>query len=173
MRVFYAVTFQDKSKEKLREVKNIIVKNSEKGRFTDYKNYHITLEFIGEVDNDGLIKLKDILKELTTFPKILNFNKIGNFKRRGGDIVWIGIEDNPALNKLNKELKNLLESRGFETDKRKFTPHLTIGRKIEMKTSYESIHLHAISAKVKSIALMESKREKGKLIYRPIIEIKI
>ncbi|MFO7888365.1 MAG: RNA 2',3'-cyclic phosphodiesterase [Eubacteriales bacterium] len=173
MRVFYAVTFQEKTKEKLKEVKNIIERNAEKGRFTDYKNYHITLEFIGEVDCDELVKLKDIIKELKTFPEVLNFDKIGNFDRRGGDIVWIGIEDNPILNKLNEELKSLLESKGFETDKRKFTPHLTIGRKVEMKTSYESIHIHAISGKVESIALMESNRIKGNITYEPLFEIQV
>ncbi len=173
MRVFYAVTFQEKTKDTLKEIKDIVKKNSKKGRFADYKNYHITLEFIGDVDDEKLKKLKDLLKELKTFPKVLNFDKIGNFNRPGGDIVWLGIEDNPNLNKLNEELKNLLESKGFDTDKRKFTPHLTIGRKVEMETSYESIHLHAINAKVESIALMESKRVKGKLVYEPILEIKV
>jgi len=173
MRVFYAVTFQEETKEKLKEVKNIIDRNAEKGRFIDYKNYHITLEFMGEVDGDELVKLKDILKELKTFPEVLSFDKIGNFNRRDGDIVWIGIEDNPTLNKLNKKLKSLLESKGFETDKRKFTPHLTIGRKVEMKTSYESIHINAISGKVKSIALMESNRIKGNIVYEPLFEIQV
>jgi len=173
MRVFYAITFQEKTKEKLKEIKNIIEKNSKKGRFIDHEKYHITLEFIGEVDSDRLETLKDILNELTNFPKVLNFDKIGNFNRPGGDIVWLGIVDNPTLNKLNEELKSLLEGKEFKTDKRKFTPHLTIGRKVEMETSYEAIHLHSISAKVKSIALMESKRKKGKLVYQPIDEIKI
>src|SRR6056297_2260087 len=168
MRVFYAVTFKKKKKKKLKEVRDIIKKNSKKGRFPHYGNYHITLEFIGEVDSDKLIVLRDVLKELKTFPYSLNFDRIGSFNRRGGDIVWIGIEDNSRLNKLNEELKNLLQSKGFETDKRKFTPHLTIGRKVIMESPYESIHLHGINAEVNSIALMESKRVNEKLVYEAI-----
>lgn len=50
MRVFYAVTFYEEAKEKLIEYKNIVVNNSVKGRFTNKNNFHLTLEFIGEVD---------------------------------------------------------------------------------------------------------------------------
>jgi len=173
MRVFYAVTFKEKTKKDLKKIKDIIENNSKKGRFSYYKNYHITLEFIGEVDSDKLILLKNILKELKSFPDVLIFDKIGNFIRRGGDIVWLGIEENTTLNELNTELKILLENKGFETDGRKFTPHLTIGRKVLMESSYETIHLHEIKAKVNSIALMESKRLKGKLVYEAVEEIKI
>ncbi|MBG0765480.1 MAG: 2'-5' RNA ligase family protein, partial [Tissierellales bacterium] len=93
--------------------------------------------------------------------------------RRGGDIVWIGVEDNSNLYKLSDELRRLLKEEGFETDKRKYTPHLTIGRKVLMEKSYENIHLHAFDAKVKSIALMESKRIDGELIYQPIAEVEV
>jgi hypothetical protein len=42
-----------------------------------------------------------------------------------------------------------------------------------MEKSYENIHLHAFDAKVKSIALMESKRIDGELIYQPIAEVEV
>ncbi len=44
MRVFYAVTFYEETKEKLIEYKNIVVNNSVKGRFTNKNNFHLTLE---------------------------------------------------------------------------------------------------------------------------------
>ncbi|MCS4454542.1 hypothetical protein JQ038_07195 [Clostridium botulinum] len=55
MRVFYAVTFYEEAKEKLIEYKNIVVNNSVKGRFTNKNNFHLTLEFIGEVDEKSYL----------------------------------------------------------------------------------------------------------------------
>jgi 2'-5' RNA ligase len=173
MRVFYSLNFYDETKNEIKNIKNAVEENSIKGKFVKSKNYHLTLEFIGEVDEEKVKILKKVLCELKTSPYKLSFNKIGNFNRRGGDIVWIGVEDNSNLYKLSDELRSLLKAEGFETDKRKYTPHLTIGRRVLMEKSYENIHLHAFDAKVKSIALMESKRIDGELIYQPIAEVEV
>lgn len=50
MRVFFAVTFNQKTKEKLLEYRDVVANQSIKGRFTNPNNFHLTLEFIGEVD---------------------------------------------------------------------------------------------------------------------------
>ncbi|MDU4600300.1 MAG: RNA 2',3'-cyclic phosphodiesterase, partial [Clostridium sporogenes] len=97
MRVFYAVTFQEETKEKLIEYKNLVSNNSVKGRFTNKNNLHLTLEFIGEVDEKELSSLTNILYKLKNPPKELITSHIGSFKRRDKDIIWLGIEENKEL----------------------------------------------------------------------------
>ena len=158
MRVFFAVTFDNETKEKLKLVKEAVLSESEKGKFSNYKNYHITIEFIGEVDDEKVDILKNILTRLENIPLYIKFNRLGSFKRKNKEIVWIGIEKNEKLNKIHNQLIKMLEDIKFSVDKRPFTPHLTIGRQVVINKKVEEITFSEIIVPVKSIALMESKR---------------
>lgn len=171
MRVFYAVTFQEETKEKLIEYKNLVSNNSVKGRFTNKNNFHLTLEFIGEVDEKELSSLTNILYKLKNPPKELITSHIGSFKRRDKDIIWLGIEENKELITLQRNLRNLLINNGFKIENRKYKPHITIGREIVTKGPIDKNIFSTIKIPIASIALMESKRFNGQLVYEPLEEI--
>lgn len=171
MRVFYAVTFQEETKEKLIEYKNLVSNNSVKGRFTNKNNLHLTLEFIGEVDEKELSSLTNILYKLKNPPKELITSHIGSFKRRDKDIIWLGIEENKELITLQRNLRNLLINNGFKIEDRKYKPHITIGREIVTKGFIDKNIFSPIKIPIASIALMESKRFNGQLVYEPLEEI--
>ncbi|EPY2277803.1 RNA 2',3'-cyclic phosphodiesterase [Clostridium sporogenes] len=176
MRVFYAVTFQEETKEKLIEYKNLVSNNSVsnnsvKGRFTNKNNFHLTLEFIGEVDEKELSLLTNILYKLQNPPKELITSYIGSFKRRDKEIIWLGIEENKELITLQRNLRNLLINNGFKIENRKYKPHITIGREIVTKGPIDKNIFSTIKIPIASIALMESKRFNGQLVYEPLEEI--
>ncbi|WP_434304864.1 RNA 2',3'-cyclic phosphodiesterase [Clostridium botulinum] len=171
MRVFYAVTFQEETKEKLIEYKNLVSNNSVKGRFTNKNNFHLTLEFIGEVYEKELSLLTNILYKLQNPPKELITSYIGSFKRRDKDIIWLGIEENKELITLQRNLRNLLINNGFKIENRKYKPHITIGREIVTKGPIDKNIFSPIKIPIASIALMESKRFNGQLVYEPLEEI--
>ncbi|WP_434303365.1 RNA 2',3'-cyclic phosphodiesterase [Clostridium botulinum] len=171
MRVFYAVTFQEETKEKLIEYKNLVSNNSVKGRFTNKNNFHLTLEFIGEVDEKELSLLTNILYKLQNPPKELITSYIGSFKRRDKDIIWLGIEENKELITLQRNLRNLLINNGFKIENRKYKPHITIGREIVTKGPIDKNIFSPIKIPIASIALMESKRFNGQLVYELLEEI--
>jgi len=173
MRVFFAVTFDAETKEKLRRIKELVLSETEKGRFSYYKNYHITIEFIGEVNDEKVQTLKNIINKLENIPQYIKFNKLGSFKRKNKEIVWIGIEKNEKLNKIHDQLIKLLKEYKFSVDRRPFTPHLTIGRQVIIDKKVEEIDFFEFKVPINSIALMESKRVNGKLIYEPLQEIKL
>ncbi|WP_461206007.1 RNA 2',3'-cyclic phosphodiesterase [Clostridium sp. DL1XJH146] len=137
MRVFYAITLNQDTKEKLAEYRDI----------------------------DALHKLKH-------FPKEIDIYKLGSFKRKNKEIVWAGIKKNEELILLQKELRKLLNNSGFSFENRDYTPHITLGRQIVRQQPLENIEFERIKASVKSIALMESKRVDGELVYEEIVEIK-
>lgn len=171
MRVFYAITFYEETKEKLLEYRNLVSNGSVKGKFTDKNNFHLTLEFIGEVDEIKL--LINILYKLQQRPKCIITSDIGSFQRGNKEIAWVGIKENKELITLQKELKRLLIDKGFEVDNRKYTPHITIGRQIVRSNLIEKNNLEPIEISIRSIALMESKRVNEKLVYEPLEEILI
>jgi len=96
------------------------------------KSIHLTLNFLGNIDEgeiDGIARA--IQNGVRTFQSwSVNIKNVGVFPSlRNPRVVWIGIEDKSSKiitlqNQIEKELSKL----GFEEEKRKFSPHLTLGR---------------------------------------------
>jgi len=96
------------------------------------KSIHLTLKFLGNTDEgeiDGIARV--IQNGVRTFQSwSVNIKNVGVFPSlRNPRVVWIGIEDKSSKiitlqNQIEKELSKL----GFEEEKRKFSPHLTLGR---------------------------------------------
>ncbi len=131
MRIFYAVTFYDDTKEAIARVRDLVANHCEKGRFTLTENLHLTLEFIGEVKATDLRFYVDILDKISVCPEIIRMDSLGSFKKRGTEIVWLGMEKNAGLMGLHNQLRGLLVEDGFEPEKGKFKPHITLGRQVE------------------------------------------
>lgn len=98
-------------------------------RWVEPDNLHITLRFIGEVDEDVA---EDIDEHLTTIaaPAFdLSIGGLGRFgDRRGARILWVGVEPQPALVHLRDKVESACVRAGLEPDGRKYRPHVTLAR---------------------------------------------
>ena len=173
MRLFYAITFKEETKEELYKYRNMIAEKSVKGNFTTLNNIHLTLEFIGEADGKGLKVLADVLHQLKSYPEKLMLSSTGSFNKGNKEIVWLGIEKNEELIRLQCELREVLINNGFKIEGRSYKPHITIGRQVVTIGEIQEVHVKPMEIPIKSIALMESKRINGELVYKPLEEIKI
>lgn len=90
---------------------------------------HLTLRFIGNVDGR---QAEDIDAALTTlrfdaFP--LALAGIGRFgEGRKLRALWVGVEENPLLLRLQTKIEQLLQRAGLPPEARKFKPHITLAR---------------------------------------------
>ena len=173
MRVFYALTFEDKYKEQISYYRDIIANISAKGRFIETSNIHLTLEFIGDVRQDELDDLIDVLDSLTLSPIELTASYLGAFRKKNRDIIWLGLDSNKQLDLLVKQLRKLLSSKEYKIENQKYVPHITLGRQIIFHDNLEEFKINPIKIPIKSIALMESKRVHDKLVYEPICELEM
>lgn len=94
------------------------------------KNFHFTLEFLGEISEEMVQKVISALKtiEFSRFNVILK--GVGAFpKPKFPRVVWIGSEEagGKLMMDLAKKVENVLEPLGFSSDK-PFKPHLTVFR---------------------------------------------
>jgi 2'-5' RNA ligase len=93
---------------------------------------HLTLKFLGTVPEEKLPEIKLALSRaaigLSSFP--VEFAGVGTFPGgRRPRVVWAGVsEPSGALQKLWEGVDLNLETAGFPREKRKFTPHVTLGR---------------------------------------------
>jgi 2'-5' RNA ligase len=97
-------------------------------RWIERENYHITLRFLGDVDdraaNDAASMLADIRKPAFN----LHFDGLASFGGRKPRSVYAQVAVEPALNELQDEQERLMRRIGLAPETRKFTPHVTLAR---------------------------------------------
>jgi 2'-5' RNA ligase len=98
-------------------------------RWTDPETLHVTLAFIGEVDNGVFKDAMEALSHVHTRPFPLELKGLGHFPPRGPvRQIWVGVRLDPELGRLQRRVARALTDVGVKLDKRKFTPHVTVAR---------------------------------------------
>lgn len=90
------------------------------------EQFHLTLVFIGDADRHGLEDAIEALGEVEAPPFELTLSGVGFFGGRRPRALWAGVAPSPELSHLQAKLETRLRRAGFELEKRKFTPHVTL-----------------------------------------------
>ena len=168
MRLFIAIHFPDEIKAILAEIRDSLKEAALQGNFSLDENLHLTLVFLGECDEQQVKTAKAVLSD-TLFSKFtLMLDKVGYFKRDGGNTWWLGLKETQPLSDLQADLYNRLKQNGFILENHNYFPHATIGREVKMRSGFVRSEVRRESFNVTSIELMKSERINGKLIYTPV-----
>ena len=90
---------------------------------------HLTLRFIGDVNNGALREIAEALAAVPARPFELTLRGLGHFPPRGEPrVLWVGIEKNVELAGLKRRVDRALRDAGLPPEPRKFAPHVTIAR---------------------------------------------
>lgn len=101
-------------------------------RWVDPKSIHLTLTFLGELDDmqlaDAIAATEQAAQQAQAFDYALA--RLGVFgNSRAPRVIWMGIDEpSGTLKRLHGLVNHELSQRGFEIDKRPFSPHLTLAR---------------------------------------------
>ena len=93
-------------------------------------NFHLTLKFLGNIDESKIEPIGAALVEaLQPFPRLtINAKGLGVFPNlKRPRVLWVGLVGN-ALGSLQATVASALLPLGFAPEEKTFTPHLTIGR---------------------------------------------
>jgi len=94
-------------------------------KWVDPGNYHLTVRFIGEVDEGQAADIDAALAQLRAPRFGLTLATVGHFGLR---MLWVGIERNPALQHLHEKVESALSRLGYPPEERRYTPHVTLAR---------------------------------------------
>ena len=125
---------------------------------------HLTLAFIGEYSDPD--KISEVFDSVRLDPMKLTLDGFGCF----GDLYYIGLKDNNELKENVKRIRKALSDNDIPFDRKKFTPHITLARKIEYDKEFPTDCPFPASMDVEYISLMRSDRGKSGMIYSPIAE---
>lgn len=95
-------------------------------RWVAARNLHLTLRFVGEVDEEQAEDLHHQLASLRSPEFDVRLNGFGTFGGRKPRALWVGVEPNPMLDALQSRIERLAQNAGLEAETRNFTPHVTL-----------------------------------------------
>jgi len=131
-RVFLAIDLPGDVKEQIMAIQNKLKFLLEGVRWVRPEAIHLTLKFFGDIRSDDTARISEMIAEKTrdAAPMTLNTDNIGAFPNlERPRVLWLGMTgDVQRLMILQQVIEAGLEPHGFKREKRKFRPHLTLGR---------------------------------------------
>lgn len=134
MRMFVAVEISDRLRQAAAAAATRIrqdVGRALEARWVDPVNMHLTVRFIGQVDDDRAPDLVKVLAEpVRVAPFEIALGRCGVFPARGGPrVVWLGLTTGlPSLAAMRDEFSRRLALLGIEPEDRPYSAHLTLAR---------------------------------------------
>jgi 2'-5' RNA ligase len=177
-RIFLAFSVDENVKNELKKtLQELIHKNRDiRVNWVEPENFHITIQFLGEIDDNELEKVKVEIEQIATKFKTIQFqlDKIDTFPnvKHPKIIVVKAFEHTRMSNRLQKELTDRLVNKGIQVDLKIWKPHITLGRnKLGIKLNgLENISVSTITWNVEHIEIMESLLSKQGAKYN-LIEV--
>ena len=173
LRAFICIDFPDEVIKKVVRIQKLISKKQFVGKLTELENLHLTLKFLGEIDEKTLNRIEKMLSEIK-FPTLnLQLESVGTFSYGGNPkIVWIKVIGNlfELQKKIDSLLENLLPKEG------RFMSHLTIARLKYVKDKKDfidyisKIKLKPIKFVVNSFKLKSSELRPECPVYKTLKE---
>ena len=124
LRLFVGIEFPPELKLHLSMLETVIPG----ARWVDPGNFHLTLRFIGEVDEGVAADIDEALVHLRARRFTLQLAGTGVFGGGKPRALWVGVERHPELVALRDKIEKALIRIGLEPEQRKFAPHVTLAR---------------------------------------------
>lgn len=180
VRSFIAIELTKEIKDKLNKIQDELEKSNADVKWVEPENIHLTLRFLGNVEEKKLEDIKRILEKISE--KHIRFSielsGIGAFPKISSPrVIWIGIEKGEELFQIFSELEDELNKIGFKKEERGFSAHITIGRvrsplnRVKLSEEIKKMNsIPRLSSSVNKITLFKSTLTSKGPIYEVIFE---
>jgi 2'-5' RNA ligase len=135
MRCFIAIDIDEKVRNALSDLQQQLREGSDAKRgdinWVKPDNIHLTLKFLGEIKDEKVAEICNIVKAVTGRHKRfeLDIESVGHFGGRSPKVLWVGTgKGGENLLKLQEDIEKLLVLAGWPEETREFAGHLTLCR---------------------------------------------
>ena len=145
------------------------------GRFLPRSTYHVTLAFLGEVDERGLECAVGALEEACRGcgPVPLRGVELGSFGRARDATLWLGLAPDPELLGLADRTRAELRARGVDFDAKPFKAHLTIARRADLSGGRLPMPQLPAPAQAGEVVLFKSTLQRSGAVYKPLHTVEL
>ncbi len=183
IRSFIAVDIPEAVRENLDGLLGKLKTNQADVKWVKSKSIHITLKFLGDVEEMQLPQIKEIMGNVAKNiqPFTVSIEGTGAFPNdRRPRVLWVGVrKGSETLIRLAADIDSQLAAIGFEREKQSYSPHLTLGRvrspkKIDSVIDMmHSMTFHAGEFLNENILLMKSDLRPDGAVYTVMEKIKL
>jgi 2'-5' RNA ligase len=132
IRTFIAVEIPESIQSRIERLQESLRQIGAKVSWTKPSNVHLTVKFLGGVEASRIEQVRKAVERAARgiAPFEVEIGGTGCFPSpRSPRVLWVGLPDVPeALKQLHSNIETELDREGFPMEKRRFSPHLTIGR---------------------------------------------
>ena len=163
MRLFIAINFEDTFVDALVSLQNSLQSAGAIGNFTKRENLHMTLAFIGDYGNPE--DVIEVMEDAQFRALDIRLEGVQQFR----EMYFARISENQGLEGYVRRLRRALADYGIPFDKKRFSPHITLIRKVSYLNGVPAVSdMPKISTRVESVSLMRSERGKNGMLYTEI-----
>lgn len=131
-RLFFALWPDLATRKRLAELREGF--SDRPGRYNHPQDLHMTLVFLGSVEEARMRCVVDAADRVSLAPFSLSIDRFATWKKPR--ILWCGPSITPPpLAQLVTDLETALAGCGFAPEKRRYTPHVTLARKVQAEES--------------------------------------
>lgn len=123
-RLFTAIELPEKVRDDLARLQRPLPG----ARWIDSDQMHITLRFVGDVDNATASEFADLLSTIEVNAFQVRICGLGTFGGKGPRSIWAGVEAGEELEQLARAHERAARLAGLPPERRPFKPHVTIAR---------------------------------------------
>ena len=128
VRVFIAIDLPPEVRERIAGTQRDLVVCDAKLSPVDPSITHLTLKFIGEVDDRLLESIREVLPDVGIRPFSVAVAGVSANNPRRPRVVWTDVIDRGESAALHHAIEDRLAPLGISREKRAFTPHITLAR---------------------------------------------
>ena len=130
VRTFVAVLLPDEIRRRLAQEVDALRRHASGVAWVATDNLHITVKFLGGVDETRLGEVAAALQRGANVPAFeVDIRGLGAFPTASRPrVLWAGAPGPPAFTQLAEGIDQALVALGFPPEGRGFTPHVTLGR---------------------------------------------
>lgn len=175
MRLFFCVELTEEVKRALAELAQRLRASLGDGSWVPQENYHLTVRFLGEVEEAKLSALLELGRKVAqeTAPFTLALEVLGGFPQvKAARVLWAGPRmESPEFQRLCQRVEEAVQALGFPREKKEPLPHVTLARfktprDLRPVLGRESLRIPAV--RVESLTLMRSELRPEGAKYTPV-----
>ena len=167
MRLFIAINFDEAELDAFEAARERLRAQAGRANYSRRENLHLTLAFLGEQPGSRVAELEAAMLAASegTGEFALRFERAGRFRREDGDTCWLGAARSRPLLELQTRLAGELKDRGFALEARRFSPHLTLARRVYGRDDPALTLPAPIEAQARGMRRLLAERPGGLLTY--------
>ena len=176
MRLFISIDLPQEIKDYLFNLQKEV--REAKINWVSKKNLHLTLKFIGEVNDEKLPEIIKAVKEIKFSSFEISLTNLGFFpSKEKPKVIWIGLDPEDKVIDLQQKVDESLLT--VIPTEQQFQAHLTLGRikqirrEKDFQASLDSISIEPKKFKITSFKLMKSELRRTGASYEEIENVNL